>query len=34
MGYACALGVVLFAAILGITYLNLKYLRSGQEYEP
>jgi raffinose/stachyose/melibiose transport system permease protein len=34
MGYACALGVLLFLAILGITYLNLKYLRSGQEYEP
>ena len=34
MGYACALGVMLFLAILGITYLNLKYLRSGQEYEP
>jgi ABC-type sugar transport system permease subunit len=33
MGYACAMGVVLFLVILGITYLNLKYLRSSQEFE-
>jgi raffinose/stachyose/melibiose transport system permease protein len=33
MGYACAMGVALFLVILGITYLNLKYLRSGQELE-
>lgn len=34
MGYACAIGVVLFFVILGITYLNLKYLRSSTEYQP
>jgi raffinose/stachyose/melibiose transport system permease protein len=34
MGYACAIGVVLFVAILGITYLNLKYVRSSTEYQP
>ena len=33
MGYACAIGVVLFVVILGITYLNLKYLRSATEYQ-
>ena len=32
MGYACAIGVALFGVILGITYLNLKYVRSGAEY--
>src|SRR5262249_50031804 len=32
MGYACAIGVALFVVILGITYLNLKYLRSSTEY--
>ncbi len=34
MGYACAIGVALFLAILGITYLNMKYLRSSVEYQP
>ncbi len=33
MGYACAVGVLLFLAILGITYLNLKYLRSSTEHQ-
>ncbi len=32
MGYACALGVVLFVVILGLTYLNTKYLKSSNEY--
>lgn len=31
MGYACAIGVVLFFLILGLTVLNLKYLRSAEE---
>lgn len=33
MGYACAIGVVLFLVILGLTYLNMKYLKSSTEYE-
>ena len=33
MGYACAIGTVLFIIILGLTYLNMRYLRSGVEYE-
>ena len=32
MGYACAIGVALFLVILGITYLNMKYLRASTEY--
>lgn len=31
MGYACAIGVVLFAIILGLTILNMKYLRSAED---
>lgn len=31
MGYACAIGVVLFVIILGLTILNLKYFRSAEE---
>jgi len=31
MGYACAIGVVLFIVILGLTYLNTKYLKSSAE---
>jgi ABC-type sugar transport system permease subunit len=30
MGYACAIGVVLFLLILGLTILNLKYFRSTE----
>ncbi|MFC1735843.1 carbohydrate ABC transporter permease, partial [Candidatus Hydrogenedentota bacterium] len=30
MGYACAIGVVLFIMILGITILNLKYFKSAE----
>lgn len=33
MGYACAIGVVLFVVILGLTYINMKYLKSSTEYE-
>ena len=33
MGYACAIGVILFAAVLGITYLNMKYMKSSTEFE-
>ena len=31
MGYACAIGVVLFAMIFGLTVLNLKYFKSAEE---
>lgn len=31
MGYACAIGVILFLLIMGLTVLNLKYLRSAEE---
>jgi len=33
MGYACAIGTVLFIIIMGLTYLNMRYLRSGVEFE-
>jgi raffinose/stachyose/melibiose transport system permease protein len=31
MGYACAIGVVLFLIILALTVLNLKYFRSAED---
>ena len=31
MGYACAIGVVLFLIVLALTILNLRYLRSSEE---
>lgn len=31
MGYACAIGVVLFLLILGLTLLNLRYFKSAEE---
>ena len=34
MGYACAIGVVLFVIMLGLTFINLRYLRSRTDYEP
>jgi raffinose/stachyose/melibiose transport system permease protein len=30
MGYACAIGVILFLLILGLTVINLKYFRSSE----
>ena len=33
MGYACAIGVMLFAVILVITLLNLRYFRSAEEIQ-
>jgi raffinose/stachyose/melibiose transport system permease protein len=33
-GYGSAIGVALFVVILGLTYLNQRYLRSTVEYEP
>jgi len=33
MGYACAIGTLLFLIIITLTYLNLRYLRSGIEYQ-
>lgn len=32
MGYACAIGTILFALILVLTYLNHRYLRSSVEF--
>ncbi|HLW60633.1 MAG TPA: sugar ABC transporter permease [bacterium] len=34
MGRACAIGTVLFAAILVLTFINLRSIRSRVEYEP
>jgi raffinose/stachyose/melibiose transport system permease protein len=31
MGYACAIGVILFILILGLTVLNLRYFKSAEE---
>jgi len=31
MGYACAIGVILFLLILGLTVLNMRYFRSSEE---
>ena len=31
MGYACAIGVVLFLMILALTVINMRYLRSAEE---
>jgi raffinose/stachyose/melibiose transport system permease protein len=31
MGYACAIGVMLFILILGLTVINMKYVRSAEE---
>jgi raffinose/stachyose/melibiose transport system permease protein len=33
MGYACAIGVFLFLLILGLTVLNMRYLRSTEELQ-
>jgi len=33
MGYACAIGLVMFIVLLGATYLNMRYIRSSIEYE-
>jgi raffinose/stachyose/melibiose transport system permease protein len=32
-GYACAIGVFLFAVIFAVTYLNNRFLKSSVEYE-
>ncbi|MGQ9629506.1 MAG: carbohydrate ABC transporter permease [bacterium] len=34
MGYANAIGVVMFIAIMIVTIINMKYMRSGTEYQP
>lgn len=34
MGYACAIGVLLFAVSLVLTYINLNYFRASSEYQP
>lgn len=31
MGYACAIGVILFLIILGLTIINMKYFRSSED---
>ena len=33
MGYACAIGVILFLLILGLTILNLRYFRSAEQLQ-
>ena len=33
MGYACAIGVMLFLLILGLTVLNLKYFRTSEQMQ-
>ena len=33
MGYACAIGVVLFFIILVLTVLNLRYFRSAEQLQ-
>ncbi len=34
MGYACAIGVLMFLVMLVLTYINLRYVRSQTDYEP
>ena len=33
MGFACAIGVMIFVALLVVTYINLKYIKSSTEHE-
>ena len=33
MGYACAIGVLLFGVIFGLTLLNMKYFKSSEELQ-
>jgi ABC-type sugar transport system permease subunit len=33
LGYACAIGLVLFLVVLALTYVNLRYIRSSVDYE-
>jgi ABC-type glycerol-3-phosphate transport system permease component len=33
MGYACAIGVILFLMIFGLTVLNLKYFKSSEQVQ-
>ena len=33
MGYASAIGFVMFLVILGLTYVNMRYVKSSNEYE-
>jgi ABC-type sugar transport system permease subunit len=33
MGYACAIGVLLFAIIFGLTLLNMKYFKSSEDLQ-
>lgn len=33
MGYACAIGVILFLVIAGLTFLNLRYLKSTEDLQ-
>jgi raffinose/stachyose/melibiose transport system permease protein len=34
MGYACAIGTVMFGIMLILTYINMKYVRSRTDFEP
>jgi ABC-type sugar transport system permease subunit len=33
MGYACAIGVILFLLILSLTILNMRYFRSAEHLQ-
>lgn len=33
MGYACAIGVILFLIILGLTILNLRYFKTSEQFQ-
>lgn len=33
-GYASAIGLIMFVLIMGVTYINMRYIRSEVEYEP
>ena len=34
MGYACAIGALMFVLMLALTIINIKYVRSRTDYEP
>jgi raffinose/stachyose/melibiose transport system permease protein len=34
MGYACAIGALMFVLMLTLTFINMKYVRSRTDYEP
>ena len=34
MGYACAIGALMFVLMLVLTFINMRYVRSRTDYEP